>query len=92
MNKQEVINKVAEKAGVTKKDAALVVNAFIDVIKEALAKKNAVRLIGFGTFDIRNRAARKGRNPRTKKEINIPERIVPVFRPSSTMKEMVNKK
>ncbi len=92
MNKQEVINKVAEKAGVTKKDAALVVNAFIDVIKEALAKKNAVRLIGFGTFDIRKRAARKGRNPRTKKEINIPERIVPVFRPSSTMKEMVNKK
>ncbi len=92
MNKQEVITKVAEKAGVTKKDATLVVNAFVDVIKESLAKKNPVRLIGFGTFDVRKRAERKGRNPRSKQEIKIPARIVPVFRASSTLKEMVNKK
>uniref|UniRef100_A0A7C2PDY4 HU family DNA-binding protein n=1 Tax=candidate division WOR-3 bacterium TaxID=2052148 RepID=A0A7C2PDY4_UNCW3 len=91
MNKQELINKVAEKAGVTKKDAALVVNAFIDVVKESLAKKNPVRIIGFGTFDVRKRAERKGRNPRSKQEIKIPARIVPVFRASSTLKEMVNK-
>ncbi|MEO0239019.1 MAG: HU family DNA-binding protein [candidate division WOR-3 bacterium] len=91
MNKQELINKVAEKAGVTKKDAALVVNAFIDVVKDSLAKKNPVRIIGFGTFDVRKRAERKGRNPRSKQEIKIPARIVPVFRASSTLKEMVNK-
>ncbi|HOK22976.1 MAG TPA: HU family DNA-binding protein [Candidatus Hydrothermia bacterium] len=92
MNKQEVITKVAEKAGVTKKDATLVVNAFVDVVKESLAKKNPVRLIGFGTFDVRKRAERKGRNPRSKQEIRIPARIVPVFRASSTLKELVNKK
>jgi DNA-binding protein HU-beta len=91
MNKQELINKVAEKAGVTKKDAALVVNAFIDVVKESLTKKTPVRIIGFGTFDVRKRAERKGRNPRSKQEIKIPARIVPVFRASSTLKEMVNK-
>jgi len=91
MNKQELINKVAEKAGVTKKDAALVVNAFIDVVKDSLAKKNPVRIIGFGTFDVRKRAERKGRNPRSKQEIKIPARIVPVIRASSTLKEMVNK-
>jgi len=93
MNKQELIAKVAEKAGVTKKDATLVVNAFIDVVKESLASKTPVRLIGFGTFDVRKRAERRGRNPRQpQQELKIPARIVPVFRASSTLKELVNKK
>ncbi|MEO0198989.1 MAG: HU family DNA-binding protein [candidate division WOR-3 bacterium] len=93
MNKQELIAKVAEKAGVTKKDATLVVNAFIDVIKESLAAKQPVRLIGFGTFDVRKRAERRGRNPRQpQQELKIPARTVPVFRASSTLKELVNKK
>ncbi|MCD6131571.1 MAG: HU family DNA-binding protein [Candidatus Hydrothermae bacterium] len=91
MNKQELIAKVAEKAGMTKKDATLAVNAFIDAVKESLAKKEAVRLIGFGTFDVKKRAARKGRNPRTKEVINIPERYAPVFRAASNLRELVNK-
>jgi len=91
MNKQELIAKVAEKAGMTKKDATLAVNAFIDAVKESLAKKEAVRLIGFGTFDVKKRAARKGRNPRTREVINIPERYAPVFRAASNLRELVNK-
>ncbi|HDL60393.1 MAG TPA: HU family DNA-binding protein [candidate division WOR-3 bacterium] len=91
MNKQELIAKVAEKAGMTKKDATLAVNAFIDAVKESLAKKEAVRLIGFGTFDVKKRAARKGRNPRTKEVINIPERYAPVFRAASNLRDLVNR-
>ena len=91
MNKQELIAKVAEKAGMTKKDATLAVNAFIDAVKESLAKKEAVRLIGFGTFDVKKRAARKGRNPRTKEVINIPERYAPVFRAATNLRDLVNR-
>ena len=91
MNKQELIAKVAEKAGMTKKDATLAVNAFIDAVKESLAKKEAVRLIGFGTFDVKKRAARKGRNPRTREVINIPERYAPVFRAASNLRDLVNR-
>jgi len=75
----------------TKKDATLAVNAFIDAVKESLAKKEAVRLIGFGTFDVKKRAARKGRNPRTKEVINIPERYAPVFRAASNLRDLVNR-
>jgi DNA-binding protein HU-beta len=91
MNKQELVAAVSQKSGLTKKDAAAAVDAFVSVVRDALKKKDTVRLIGFGTFSVRKRAARKGRNPRTKAPINIPERWAPVFKPSSQLRELVNK-
>ncbi|MCF6192139.1 MAG: HU family DNA-binding protein [Candidatus Hydrothermae bacterium] len=89
MKKQELIAKVAEEAGVTKKTAALVVDTFLKVVSDALAKGETVRLVGFGTFTVRQRAARKGINPQTKQTIQIPARKVPVFRPSTALKDRV---
>ncbi len=91
MNKQELIAEVAQRAGLTKKDASMAVNAMLEAIKTALSKKEAVRLIGFGTFDVKKRAARKGRNPRTGAELNIPARNAVVFRPANALKDIVNK-
>ncbi len=91
MNKQELVAAVAQRAGLTKKDAAAAVDAFVEVVKNALKKKETVRLIGFGTFSVRKRAARKGRNPRTKAPIDIPERYAPVFKPSNQLRDLVNK-
>ncbi len=91
MNKQELIVEVAQRAGLTKKDASMAVNAMLEAIKTSLAKKEAVRLIGFGTFDVKKRAARKGRNPRTGAELNIPARTAVVFRPANALKDIVNK-
>ncbi len=90
MNKQELIANVAQKAGLTKKDAAMAVNALIESVKDSLSGKDAVRLIGFGTFDVKKRAARKGRNPRTGSELTIPERYAVVFRAANSLKEIVN--
>ncbi len=91
MNKQQLVSEVAKKAGLSKKEAAAAVDAFIQVVKEALGSKESVRLIGFGTFSVRKRAPRKGRNPRTKEPIDIPERYAPVFKPSTQLREIVNK-
>lgn len=89
MNKAQLIGEVAKRAGLTKKAAALAVDATFNAIRDALAAGKSVRLIGFGTFAVRKRAARKGRNPQTKAVINIPAKKVPVFRPSSQLKEKV---
>lgn len=91
MNKQELVAAVAEKANMTKKEAAKAVEAVVDVVKEALAKGEPVRIIGFGTFMVRERGERRGRNPRTREEITIPARKAPVFKASSQLKELVNK-
>jgi len=91
MNKQELIAEVAQRAGLTKKDASMAVFAMLEAVKTALSKKEAVRLIGFGTFDVKQRAARKGRNPRTGAELEIPARAAVVFRPANALKEIVNK-
>ena len=72
MNKAELINAVAEKAGLSKKDTETVVNATIDVIAGALADGDKVQLVGFGAFEVKSRAERTGRNPKTKEEIKIP--------------------
>ena len=72
MNKSELIAAIAAKTGETKKDAEATLNAFIDVVTEALVKGDKVQLVGFGSFEVRKRAARKGRNPQTKEEIKIP--------------------
>ena len=91
MNKAELINAVAEKAGLSKKDTETVVNATIDVIAGALADGDKVQLVGFGAFEVKSRAERTGRNPKTKAEIKIPASKVPVFKPGKALKDTVSK-
>ncbi|HEX3026459.1 MAG TPA: HU family DNA-binding protein [Clostridia bacterium] len=91
MTKTELITKVAEKGGFSKKDADKATNAVIDAIVEALASKDKVQLVGFGTFEVHHRPARKGRNPRTKEEISIPESNYPVFKAGKSFKDAVSK-
>lgn len=91
MNKSDLIASMAEKSKLTKKDAEAALKAFIDTVEEALEKGEKVQLVGFGTFETRKRAARIGRNPRTKEEINIPESIVPVFKAGKEFKDKVGK-
>ena len=92
MNKAELVAAIAAKTGDTKKGAEASVNAFVDVITDALAKGDKVQLVGFGSFEVRNRAARKGRNPRTQEEIKIPASKAPVFKAGQALKDLVNKK
>ena len=79
MNKTELIAAIAAKTGETKKDAEATLNAFVNVVSETLAKGDKVQLVGFGSFEVRKRAARKGRNPQTKEEIKIPASKAPAF-------------
>ena len=92
MNKAELVAKVAEKTGFTKKDSESAVNAFIASIEEALVANDRVQLIGFGTFETRERKARQGRNPRKPDEvIDIPASVAPVFKAGKALKDAVNK-
>lgn len=91
MNKSELIEKVAEKTGLTKKDSGKAVEAVVGAIRAALEAGDKVSLVGFGTFDVRKREARKGRNPQTGKEIKIAARKVPVFKAGKPLKEAVGK-
>ncbi|MFR0822753.1 MAG: HU family DNA-binding protein [Clostridia bacterium] len=92
MNKSELIAAIAAKTGETKKDAEAALNAFVDVVTETLVKGDKVQLVGFGSFEVRKRAARKGRNPQTKEEIKIPASKAPVFKAGKALKDLVNKK
>lgn len=92
MNKAEFVAKVAEKAEMTKKDAERAVNAFAEAVQEALSQGDRVSLVGFGTFEVRKRAARKGRNPRSGEEIEIAASTVPVFRAGKLLKDAVEKR
>jgi DNA-binding protein HU-beta len=91
LNKTELVSSVAEKAEVTKKDAEKVIGAVFATIEEALVKGDKVQLVGFGTFEVRERAARAGRNPKTGEEITIAAAKVPAFKPGKALKEAVNK-
>lgn len=91
VNKSELIAKMAEKSGLTKKDNEVILKAFIESVEEALESGEKVQLVGFGTFETRERAARVGRNPRTKEEIQIPASKVPVFKVGKEFKDRVNK-
>ena len=91
MNKTELVAVVAAKAGLSKKDAERVVNATVDAIIENLAKGEKVQMSGFGTFEVKTREARVGRNPRTKETIEIPATRQPVFKASKTLKDTVAK-
>nr|WP_276576552.1 HU family DNA-binding protein [Caldicoprobacter algeriensis] len=89
MNKAELIAAVAERSELTKKEAESAINALISVITEALARNEKVQLVGFGTFEVRERAERKGRNPQTKEEIIIPASKAPVFKAGKALKDAV---
>lgn len=90
-NKAELVSEVAAKTDLTKKEVAAAVDAIFNSIQEDLAKGEKVQLIGFGTFEVRHRAARKGRNPQTGAEITIPASKSPSFKPGKNFKEAVNK-
>ena len=92
MNKSEIISNVAEKAGISKKDAEKSVNALLEVVVEALQNGEKVQLVGFGTFEVHTRKARAGKNPNTQENIMIPESQLPVFKAGKNFKEAVAKK
>ena len=92
MNKSDLVAAIAAKTGDTKKNAEETLNAFVSVVTDALVKGDKVQLVGFGSFEVRKRAARKGRNPQTKAEIKIPASKAPVFKAGKALKELVNKK
>lgn len=92
MNKSDLVLKVSEKAELTQKEAAAAVNAFTAAVQEALSNGDNVTLIGFGTFLVRERAARSGHNPRTGEALQIPAVKVPSFRPGKNLKDLVNAK
>ena len=92
MNKAALIAKIAEESKLTKKAAETALDAFVTSVEGALKKGEKVQLVGFGTFEVRQRAARKGRNPQTKAEIKIPASKAPVFKAGKALKELVNKK
>ena len=91
MNKTELIAAAAEKAGLSKKDAEKAVNGALDAITEALAAGDRVQLVGFGSFEVKERAARIGRNPQTKQEIEIPASRDPKFKAGKALKDAVAK-
>ena len=90
MNKAELVAAIAAKTGESKKATEAVVNAFTEVVSEALKGGDKVQLVGFGSFEVRKRAARKGRNPQTKEEIKIPASKAPVFKAGKALKDLVN--
>lgn len=91
MNKTDLINSISAKSGLNKKNSEAALNAFISSVEEALVKGDKVVLVGFGTFEVRKRAERKGRNPQTKEEIVIPASNAPVFKAGKGLKDKVNK-
>lgn len=91
MNKTELIAAVAEKADLSKKDAEAAITAMVDAITEALAQEEKVQLVGFGSFEVKTRAARVGRNPKTGEEIPISEARLPVFKAGKALKDAVAK-
>ncbi len=92
MNKGELIDYVSGKADITKKDAEKTINAVLEGIQGALAEGDKVQLVGFGTFEVRERSARKGRNPQTGQLIDIPASKVPAFKGGKMLKEAVDHK
>ena len=90
MTKAELVAKIAEKTGLSKKDSEAALNAFMETVKEALSNGEKVSLVGFGTFEVVERAERKGRNPQTGEEITIPATKAPKFRPGKGLKEAVS--
>jgi nucleoid DNA-binding protein len=91
MTKADLVEKVAEKTGLTRTDVAVVVDGFLDAIKASMEQGQNIEIRGFGTFKIKQRKARKARNPRTGDEVPVPDRKVPVFKPSNEFKNLIVK-
>ena len=91
MTKAELIAAIAEKSGMTKKDADAALSAVIDTITDTLAKGDKIQLVGFGTFEVRERKAREGINPQSKSKIQIPATKVPAFKAGRALKDAVSK-
>ena len=89
MNKSELIVALAQKADISKKDAEKAISAFIDVVTETLKAGDKVQLVGFGSFEVKSRAARTGRNPRTKETVEIPASKAPVFKAGQAFKDAI---
>lgn len=87
MNKSELIDALAAKSGLSKADSGRVLDAFTEVVKETLKRGDSIALVGFGSFSVAERAARQGRNPKTKEAITIPAAKVPKFKPGKALKE-----
>ena len=90
MNKTELVSAMAEQAGISKKDAEKALKAFTDVVTEELKKDGKVQLVGFGTFEVVEHAAREGRNPQTKEPMQIPASKAPKFKAGKALKDMLN--
>lgn len=91
MTKADLVEMVASKTGLTRSDVAAVVDEFLEAVKKTLENGNNIEIRGFGTFKIKARKARKARNPRTGEEVPVPDRKVPVFKPSNEFKGMIIK-
>ena len=91
MNKADLINAVAEKSSLSKKDSERAINATLEAINDALVGGDKVQLVGFGSFEVKTRAARVGRNPRTRESIEIPASQTPVFKAGKALKDAVAK-
>ena len=91
MNKAELTSAVADKTGLTKKDSDAAISAVFEVIEGALKSGDKVQLVGFGSFEVKQREARIGRNPKTKEQINIPASKSPAFKAGKALKDAVNK-
>ena len=91
ISKKQLVDQIAAKTDATKTDINTILDAYIDVVKSNVAEGNKVQLVGFGAFELRYRAARKGRNPQTGKEIEIAASNVPAFKPGKSFKDEVNK-
>ncbi|MCO8193369.1 MULTISPECIES: HU family DNA-binding protein [Anaerofustis] len=90
MNKSELVSALSEKTGLTKKECDSCLGAFIETVTETLKKEDKVSLVGFGTFEVRERAERKGINPQTKEQITIPASKAPVFKAGKALKDSLN--
>lgn len=89
MTKADLVEQIAEATGLTKKDTAVVVDGFLEAVKQALAREQNIEIRGFGSFKVKRRKARKARNPRTGDAVQVPGRLVPTFKPSKELKELV---
>ena len=91
MNKSELITAMSEKSSLSKKDCEAALDAFVSAVGDALKSGDKVQMVGFGTFEVKKREARIGRNPKTKEEIQIPATKVPAFKPGKALKDIVAK-
>jgi len=91
MTKADLVERVAERTGLTRTDVAVVVDSCLDTIKKSMEEMQNIEIRGFGTFKIKLRKARKARNPRTGEEVPVPDRKVPVFKPSNEFKDLITK-